>query len=254
MERVIGSVEKFKRAEGLYEELHEVLSLYAQTRPFELEPDEDTETGDLRLRIRIREQPPIQTSVWIGDVVHNTRTALDYAAGALVEKEGGNPEYAAFPIVEREEKYDQRAEWCLPGAPNARAAVKALAPWPGGDNDLWWLHRLDIIDKHRLLVPVGAVHSIVGLGMTYTGDVFDEPVTFPIVPLYPTERPLLTDGDVVFTAQKAAREPNPDVQTNFELHFDVAFGEVEVASGEPVLRTLRRLMDHTREVLERVLP
>lgn len=42
--------------------------------------------------------------------------------------------------------------------------LKALKPYKGGNEPLWGLNRLDILDKHRLLVPVAAGHHTLFLG------------------------------------------------------------------------------------------
>jgi hypothetical protein len=39
-------------------------------------------------------------------------------------------------------------------------AIDSVQPYGGGNDVLWHLHKLDIIDKHRLLLTVGsAIHS-----------------------------------------------------------------------------------------------
>jgi len=47
-----------------------------------------------------------------------------------------------------------------------------LKPYAGGDHAIWPIHRLDIRDKHRLLIPVIFYSSVSGIETEHNGEVF----------------------------------------------------------------------------------
>jgi hypothetical protein len=58
-----------------------------------------------------------------------------------------------FPIGECLKKYKARFRGGIKGMSKAgKKAICILKPYGGGDDRLWGLHHLDIMDKHRLLV------------------------------------------------------------------------------------------------------
>jgi hypothetical protein len=109
-------------------------------------------------------------SVVVGDVIHNLRSALDHLAWQLVILDGGQPtDDTQFPIYasETNAKGNPRNVTIQPGI-NDQHIIDALIevqPFTeakyGHDpatNALWIVHRLNIIDKHRLLVTIA--HTI----------------------------------------------------------------------------------------------
>jgi hypothetical protein len=248
---------KFRRASSLVDELELAVAEYTATEPFSMVTREEP-SGDLATVVRVRAQPPVEWSVVIGDAVHNARSALDHLAYALVERDGGVArESTFFPITDASTGYGDRLRSGLAGASReTRDAVRALQPWKGGDDDLWKLHRLDIIDKHRLLVPVGAAHRSIGITFTLPGfpDLPEspDPIVFPPLQLRPADRQYpLQDGDEVFRVAKQARESDPDRAVQLEnVAIEIAFGEGVVVEGEPLIPVLRRLVDHASSAVE----
>lgn len=147
---------KFRRAQALVADLRGAIASFLAADAFRLDAEDDPRTGDLVYRVRLLATRPVEWSLLIGDAIHNARSALDHLAWRLVEVDGGSPgEATSFPIAETEEGYGDRLRKCLRGAsPATRARIRGLAPWRCGDEQLWRLHKLDVIDKHRLLLPV----------------------------------------------------------------------------------------------------
>jgi hypothetical protein len=122
-----------------------------------------------------------------GDALHCARTPLDHLAYILVLADGGQPTtQTAFPIFDnRVSRSDLRGK--VKGASQqAISDILDLHPWRGGDDKLWLLHRLDIIDKHRLLLTVANVHRTGQLGGG-EWDVFGDGnlVPFPVINFRP---------------------------------------------------------------------
>ncbi|WP_141754335.1 hypothetical protein [Streptomyces agglomeratus] len=238
---------KFERSRHHLAELGNGINSYLDREPFHMHSEEDEATGDLVYLVEVRESPPVALSLPLGDAVHSARSALDYLAWQLVIAGGGTPNFQTmFPISETEAKFNGNYEWRLQGASaSAVVAVQALRPFGGGDDRFWRLHSLDIEDKHRLLIPVGAAHERVNLSFTFTGmnPAFTgmNPVVLGLNPVdrqYP-----LQDGAEVYRITKAARESaDQGMGGPHSFDFDVVFGKGVIVCGEPIIPTLPNLI------------
>ncbi len=100
----------------------------------------------LELRLAVESEPPPRWSTLIGDVLHNTRSALDslgyrmvtlHATRELSDKELGK---IGFPIAKAPEQFEKNTRWDCKGAtpPDLRADVVSVQPfadtgWSGVD-------------------------------------------------------------------------------------------------------------------------
>ncbi len=141
-------------------------------------------------------------------------------------------------------------------------AIDATKPYKGGDDRLWRLHRLNNIDKHRLLITVGAAFQSVNVGPHMLGLMLkagvgmhlgikpEDAIRMPDIYLRPKDNlfPLKVGSELFIDAPGAV--PNPKM--NFQI--DVAFGEAGVCDGEPVLETLKGTLDLGRNILSEFEP
>src|ERR1022692_1403938 len=122
-------------------------------------------------------------------------------------------------------------------------AISALKPYKDGNDVLWRLHRLNNIDKHRLLVAVGSAplaHSITPSQRAEVTRRFygSYPPDHPAPNLagamisYPARHFPLKAGDVLLTL------PESEVEAFTRFHFDLVFGESGVLEGVPLTGTL----------------
>lgn len=249
---------KFRRARTHLDELDIQLREYLGSQPFELMEQEEATTGDLTTRVHVAKQPPVAMSAVIGDIVHNARSALDQLAWYLVERDGGSPDkFTYFPTGETKSKFGKSVKEALRGAAaQTRDHVRALAVHPGGDEDLWLLHQLDIEDKHRLLIPVGMAYGAVNLHATFRGLDGGERVEFPPIAIAPADRMYpLHEGDEIFRIARTARESESgDFQTRYSFAFDLAFGGPSLAAaGKPIKPTLADLVTHAERQMMTLL-
>lgn len=134
---------------------------------FRLEPD--VEPGWYVLRIY---DPPVVDPKWlllVGDCIHNVRSALDHLMYQLVLLDGGKPTtHTQFPISQQPptDKNGNRVRIRTDPAitrGDILDTLEEVQPYQAAgtlqgpstrpeDNWLWLIHRLDIIDKHRLLL------------------------------------------------------------------------------------------------------
>ena len=195
----------------------------------------------------------------IGDAVHNLRAAFDLIACSIVELGTGNRTQAQFPVFSTVQNFSKKAT--LPryvgGAPeNAIDTVERLQPYHGGDNQaLFVIHKLDVLDKHRMIIPVGSAYRSVSLGLpkqfieqvaAMGGSIpegFGTHSWRPADPQFP-----MKDGATLLTVKAAAREDEGDKNQKFS--FDVAFGEGQVVDGQPVVPTLEQLVQFSVSALK----
>lgn len=119
-----------------------------------------------------RSELPQSFNVEIGAYLNTIRSSLDLLTTTLfIRYDIGNPEDAYFPIARTRGAFvgSRRASQFLDGLPPAdRARIEALEPYGGGNDDLWSLHQLDIMRKHRRLLTMIAepeFFSVEGVGI-----------------------------------------------------------------------------------------
>ena len=168
-----GVYEKIERAKihqvDLAKRVRAVLGSDKQS--FAVEPDLDSG----RYAVRVFGVPAVGPT-WctiIGDCLFNLRSALDHLAWQLVILDGETPtdqHMTTFPI--RKSPFDKKGNripmQLQPAVSNPEilGALETVQPYADVGyrpddpvlNPLWALHRLNIIDKHRLLLVV--VHTL----------------------------------------------------------------------------------------------
>jgi hypothetical protein len=155
-----------------------------------------------------------------GEVVHSLRSALDHLAWQLVEVAGNMPTSdTMFPIAKDINAYESSKIGKVKGMRSeAVKAIDALKPYKGGNDLLWRIHELDIIDKHRHLFSVA--HDYLFYGDWFDGDY-----------LFKASAPNFSG---VFDAQ---------VEEDMQLEIDKAISQTQVAQSNSLLPSLHQLMD-----------
>jgi hypothetical protein len=133
--------------------------------------------------------------------------------------------------------------------PDAIKAIDAIKPYRGGNETLWRLHRLNNVDKHRLLITSGSAYDSVNIGpllhrssnQAWRDAGFDKAKEVPMIDVFlrPVNRRFpLKAGDELFSDL-----PDAEVNEQMQFRFDVAFGQPQVVEGEPLLKTLHDMID-----------
>lgn len=158
-----GIVSKLERAQHHWFNLHEVLSPVLEHDPSHFRVE--AEHAGTKLVYYPSAIPRVEAawSVISGDCLTNLRAVLDHLAWQLVLLDGGTPCRATqFPILSRVPPAGlQLRPRIQDGA--ILTAVDAVQPYKRGEgasarnHQLWTLHDLVNIDKHRLLVLVELV-------------------------------------------------------------------------------------------------
>jgi hypothetical protein len=246
---------KVERAKQHFGDLQGRVERFQEENPYRAIPYDEPDTGDLVYKAHVPEQPPPYWSAIVGDCVHNLRPSLDLLVCEMVraEDEPLAPN-TGFVVFKSEagctEEFKSGPPGQIKGVPQcAVKLIEEAKPYKGADNPFWMLHKLDIEDKHKLLVPVGVVHQ--SIITTFRLDDFsvtnhdptkiigNELVT-PPTGITPTGHPFpLEDGAEIYRVPTGLRnDPRAQMHVYPELVIEIAFGEVEVVEGEPLIPAL----------------
>jgi hypothetical protein len=255
---------KVERAKHHFRDLQARYERFFEAKPYRAVRDDEPHTGDLVWRVEVSEQPPLFWSAIAGDCVHNIRSSLDLLVCEMVRAEG-NPvgEQNGFPIFKSANAFKSGHAAKVNGAPKAAVdLIKKAKPYQGENNPFWRLHQLDIADKHKLLVPVGMAHkgTINRYTMADVLEAYPGVTTFKLHELPTAESmaflaPKLTfpleDGAEIYRIPARLRiDPVAQMHMNPKFGFEVAFGEVEVVEGEPVIPTLDQLIQFVESFIK----
>ena len=250
MANLDGARVKLARASQHIQELESNARKYLASAPFTLLRVEEP-NGDLLWRVKINRLVPLEWSAIVGDAVHNLRSALDLLAWQLVELNGAQPSRdTCFPITQSAAgQYEQTLKRALNGAhQKAIRLIRRLRPFAGGNTVLGQLHALDITDKHRLVLVVGAAHKHLVIKTKMNVPWQEAPVEFPPLALNPADRQFpLQDGAEVFRIRSAARS---DTLSEHDIVFELAFGDVAEVKGMPLVETLQSMHRHITRIVD----
>jgi hypothetical protein len=252
MGRLLSTMVKIERAKEHVRNLQSEISTFWGSNKYTITPEDDPETGDEVFRFHGNLELPLNWSVIIGEALHDLRSALDHLAWQLVDAHspGKGSKSTEFPIFDSSEKYETRVKAKIKGASDKAIDIaKSLKAYKGG-NDIFFVHALNIIDKHRMLVTTGmARFAIIATGQYDRTDaegrkhfVFRSGGSISTAPVF------LEEGAEVYRIQAASKNA-PGVDMNPQFSFDIAFNEPTVIQGGPVVGTLYHLAEVTRETI-----
>jgi hypothetical protein len=213
-------------------------------------------TGVQKVSVKSVQPLPDNIALLVGDAAHNMRSALDHFAWAAVS---GPDRQTMFPIWGREStpiaaEWEREVRRRLRGAsPALQAAVLKLQPWPTGHNpQLWHIHELDRIDKHRLLISVAAAKTatVFEIAPAVLNPDSSIQLTTRRLAVAPQQWEPLEAGTVLWDVPEGAK-PAPD-PLSFE--YDLALGEPEDLKGKPAVTQLRILISHAETAIRQLTP
>lgn len=147
---------KIARAREHIADLVGQLHLFSASKPFDLRWVNLGAEGKKRQGLKIFQTKPLPAffAVLIGDAVHNCASALDLLACDLVRLNNKDAANVYFPFGKDEAHFNKEiVKASFVASPQALSLLKQVKPYWGGDDWLRGLHELDLIDKHRLLLP-----------------------------------------------------------------------------------------------------
>lgn len=253
-----GPRQKVERAIEHISDLGTRIERFFQSRPYEITVQDNAASGQREWIVTRAAPLPTDISIVAGDAIHNLRSALDHLIWQLVVANGGEPDQirTEFPVWRSESHFKSSRPGNAKGiSKEALDVLYELKPYKGGNDNLWQLHKLDIVDKHRLLLavacgfqsftPPNTLKAHLASDPNFPGDVDEMPDFLPIG-IRPADSIVVEKGAVLLGAP-LEDESHDDTRFNLE----VALYEPESKPGEPLLKALHGLCDFTDEILNR---
>lgn len=247
---------KIERAKRHIQELSDVTGAFLSPNPYHVYADDYPETNERLLKVRVTKDIPPDWSAIVGDAIHNARAALDLLMVAVVkhcDPHRVSYNHVHFVIRETKDKFEADLDKNTKGASSqARSLIEGLKPYKGGDENFWNLHQLDILDKHKSIIPVASSFHAIGFPMV-PDEASDEfkaalPPDFvnPVIFWRPARKVFpLQDGTTVF---KGKIDPPPS--QNIQWQFAISFGEGQILDGEPIIPALRELVKFVEGIFD----
>lgn len=221
---------------------------YADTNssPYRTYTDIDPKTREQIVRMAILDPLDPNLGAIAGDAVHNLRSALDLLMWQLVIAGGGTPnDETMFPIGRSKKNFETALAGRIQGASaNVRVLMESLKPYKGGNDALWRIHRIDIVDKHHVLIPTGIAIEAVMVPDNVPFDGARRRMIPNLIsdPIFPLE-----DGAEILRLPPSSTDP--EVNVHAEAICEVAFSEPEVVIGKAMIPTLTQLANYVEGVV-----
>jgi len=238
-------LEKFNWAQKHIKDFESAVDAFRHANRDHVGSNTDEKTGDVTYYIKSVPEVPNPIRLILGDAVHNLRSTLDYVASAMEVAAGKTPDkYTGFPIFDSAEGYRDCPPTKIKGLREpCKRTIDRIQPYHRGNGHrLWQLHRLDIQDKHRLLVAV----SFIPTARTMTPSEREEFEATFLIPgenrAARTSMPINSGTQLAMpleAGQHLVTVPAKDAHQDMGFAFDVAINEAGVVEKFPALLFLQ---------------
>lgn len=197
----------------------------------------------------IKKPFPDHVATIVGDAIHNLRAALDHLYVIIVELNGKVAgDYTKFPIGSMDYVKSQlTVKNPHPSEIVMECILNEIRPCetPEGDGIIFGLHKLDIADKHKVLIPVAGAVNIVDMtlrrpdgtaGPRFRNLTFHD--QFSHLPPGCRPLPFFAEG------MKAEQNKPPELK--------MMFGDGQPFAGEGVVETLQKMSDVVEHTVRRL--
>jgi hypothetical protein len=230
---------------------------FLNKNPYKVGVRREPETRRLIYYVTEATPTPKELPAITGDIIQNLRSALDHLAYQLfLVGTGGNSgtgTHVYFPIADSHAKYKGDLARKVNGMQKAAIdAISAFEPYKSGKgHDLWTIHALNNIDKHRLLFTVGGAFLSVDLGPVVSAmfkksfaDKFSN-IELPELFMKPADVlcPLTVGAELYIDA------PDAEVNEKIKFIFNVALNEPGIIEATPLPESLQKLSGAVRDVV-----
>jgi hypothetical protein len=233
------SRQKIAWAEKRLTELEREISDFGQLNPYEqvTEPHPD-KPGHVVHKIKLTYALPPAIAHITGEVANSLRSALDNAGYSIAVAAGCvNPKSSAFPFAGSADGMSKAIGGRCKDIPQPiQSLFCGFQPYPGGNYLLWALNEICNTDKHKIAIPFGTGAYPIGVSARGTGGYMCIP-TPHIWDSAKNEMTLITLG------------PGVKFDYEFDFRFFVAFGEIKLVAGKPVVSVLNAVGSIVQGVL-----
>jgi hypothetical protein len=248
----------FLKIDGAAKRIHELDELIRETRPFRYVVETNTNAGERTLRPKANEAIVARGGLICGEILHNLRSALDHAYFEIISPHCTSDKerrQLQFPFTERADRLGEimKNRYAHRGGTGFCSALRNLRPYGenGGNNLLYLIDELNIVDKHKLLIP------------TTDYKVLSDKVIRQSIPDFPMNFRI---GNAGFTNCKfnwrvsnlpgrselgSILPPSLCIyQRELDFPVDVVFKIGPLGSHRPMIATLNKLVDTARETIK----
>jgi hypothetical protein len=188
-------------------------------------------------KVKLTKPVPNQFADRTAEAVEGLRSALDQTGYAVAVLAGAvEPKSAYFPIAEKAADLENVIKGrCKDLPPAIVSYFRSFNPYKGGNDPIWTLNRASNLGKHRALVRIGmSVLKIttIGPGLLIGGRI-------PL-PRWDSEKNEMIFGVV---------EPGGKFLYDFEFTFFIAFDEIEIIEGNPVVPVLATMTGEVERII-----
>jgi hypothetical protein len=265
---------KVGRAKHHLDELKRVLSERNGPNPIDRQwLDDESKRRVLETTLDDVPEVPLEARLLIGDIAHNLATSLDHLVYQLSLSHQiaiGTPDPVAlcdsakthFPIYaaidnDSLKTLNKRLKLMAPAPADI---IRAMQPYKRSEDDptliatedpLWILFRLDVIDKHRVVLATNEEVSLRHVTVTMPGQT---PRVFEIP--NPEWQPLKAGAPVFNFQLPPDYELHPEVRFQLDLGLSIGFAETGLfCDGKPVVELFRKLIGYIEQfVIKRLSP
>jgi hypothetical protein len=154
-EPLLDAFAKTEWAETAIHDLHDSIKTFFQPNPYEMRSNLNDDGSRRVWRFVLTRKPPRSLSVSAGAILYALRTPLDQMVAAIVSAAGKSQTGVSFVFGDTPDKFTTELGKMKKLTPELRELMRETKPYPGGDDVLWALHKLNRGDKHRVgLVPL----------------------------------------------------------------------------------------------------
>jgi hypothetical protein len=228
---------KLARADKHFGDLHRELQAFMYGNPYERVAEPHPEkAGHVLEKIRMTKPIPDSIADLTADIAVTLRSALDNAGYSLAVAGGvATPRYCAFPFAGSVDKMASG----LGRAKDIPEIIYPLfcgfQPYKGGNDLLWALNEVANTDKHKMMIPVGQALRPYGTNIHGTG-------FFSMPQPHVWDR---TKNEMVLVELG----PGATFHYDFQFTFHIAFHDIDIIDGQPVLGILHQFGSVVQRVL-----
>jgi hypothetical protein len=238
MADVFGSSKhKLNRAKEHFADVQIEIQNFLHINPYERVAEAHPEKADhIVHKIKLTQSLPPAIANITADMVQNLRNALDNAGYAIATAYGKiAPLNTAFPFARSVTDMPKSIGRSKDLPPEIQSLFFGFQPYLGGDDLLWALNEICVADKHKMVLPVGTGALRRSAAVKGTG-FFSMPNPHRW-DRSKNEMVLLTLG------------PEAEYDYDFDFHLFVAFNDIQVVDGQPVLGILNELGRKVESIL-----
>lgn len=247
---------KTQRAKEHITTLQNTIQTFFQSKPYQVSTKKDN-ASRLVYYLSSVHDTPLYLSLIAGDVIQNLSSSLDHLAWQLYLIGAGTSykdERIYFPITNDSTFYKKCVSKLGVMRNDAIQVLNSIQPYKNGtEHNLWLLHKLNNIDKHRLLVTVGSAFQSLNLGAYQLAELEKAmgkklpKLDFYVKPqdnLFP-----LKEGSELFIDVPNA-EPSPVL----DFSFNIVFNELGIVERKPVIETMNDLYSEVEKTIQKFEP